>query len=191
MIRYEYASDEFAGELENVAELSAKWSQLQTAKSKLPTEDTTIADRKKLKRWGELLREQLSEYDFKSLKIDDITVSEELYRPLHEGFDLPTNISASDFIRVIWSYLNGLREVGVEYKTNHPGLLVFDEPRQQSARDFSFEQLLRRVARSGDQGHQVIFATSEKEDTLKRMLADLPHTYHPFDGHLISRIASV
>ena len=186
--RYERASDDFAGELENLAELSAKWNRLQTAKSKLPKDDTTPADRDKLKRWGELLREQLSEYDFKSLEIGEITVSEESYRPLHEGFDLPTNISASDFIRVIWSYLNGLREVGVECETNHPGLLVFDEPRQQSAKDISFEQLLKRVARAGEQGHQVIVATSEKEETLQEMLHDIPHRYHAFDGYVLSPV---
>jgi len=188
--RHARASDAFAAELENIADLSAKWGIQQTEKGRLPKEDTSPLDRQKLERWGELLREQLGEYDFKSLEVGDITVSEESYRPLHEGFDLPTNISASDFIRVIWSYLNGMREVGLEFKTNHPGLLVFDEPRQQSAKDFSFEQLLKRVARAGEHGHQVIFATSENEDTLKRMLRDVAHTYHAFTGHVISRVPS-
>jgi hypothetical protein len=188
--RYARADDEFSAELESVAELSARWASLQAAKSKLPKEDTSTGDRQKIARWGELLREQLIEYDFKSLEVTEVTVSEESYRPLHEGFDLPTNISASDFIRVIWSYLNGLREVGLDFETNHPGLLVFDEPRQQSAKDLSFEQLLKRVARAGDQGHQVIFATSEKEDTLKKMLSDVPHSYHACEGYLISRIPS-
>lgn len=186
--RYRHADDEFAAELENIEELSAKWGNLQAEKSRLPKEDTSTTDRKKIGRWEELLREQLREYDFKSLEVRDIAISGESYRPLHEGFDLPTNISASDFIRVIWSYLNGMREVGLEFETNHPGLLVFDEPRQQSAKDFSFEQLLKRMACAGEQGHQVIFATSEKEDTLKKMLADVPHTYHAFDGYVISRL---
>ncbi len=188
--RYTNAGDEFAAELENIAELSARWESLQADKSNLPREDTSSTDRQKIKRWGELLREQLREYDFQSLEVADVTVSEESYRPLHEGFDLPTNISASDFIRVIWSYLNGMREVGLDFDTNHPGLLVFDEPRQQSAKDFSFGQLLKRVARAGEQGHQIIFATSEKEDTLKKMLSDVPHTYHAFAGHVISRVSS-
>lgn len=187
---YTRADDEFTAELENIAELSAKWASLQAEKSQLPKEDTSTEDRQKIERWGELLRGQLREYDFKSLEANEVTISEESYRPLHEGFDLPTNISASDFIRVIWSYLNGMREVGLDFETNHPGLLVFDEPRQQSAKDFSFERLLKRVARAGEQGHQVIFATSEKEDTLKKMLSDVPHTYHAFAGYVISRLSS-
>ncbi len=186
--RYGRAEEEFAGELENLGELAAKWGSLQGEKTQLPKDDTSETDRKKIGRWGVLLREQLRLYDFKSLEVDEITVSDGTYRSLHEGFDLPTNISASDFIRVIWSYLNGLREVGLEFNTNHPGLLVFDEPRQQSAKDLSFEQLLKRVARAGEQGHQVIFATSEKEATLKAMLGDVPHTYHAFEGHVISRL---
>jgi recombinational DNA repair protein RecR len=53
------------------------------------------------------------------------------------------------------------------------GLLILDEPRQQSADKVSFAALLKRVANSSIQ--QVIFATSEDEETLKIMLKDLPH----------------
>ncbi len=207
--RFTRADDELGAELENLEEMSAKWGNLQAEKSRLPKEDTSRTDRKKIERWAVLLREQLHEYDFKSLDIDEIGVHPSTYRPSHggfdmqtlrvltrdaweqesrRGFDLATSISASDFIRVIWSYLNGLREVSLDFKTNHPGLLVFDEPRQQSAKDLSFEQLLKRVARAGEQGHQVIFATSEKEETLKQMLSDVPHTYRAFPGYLISQL---
>lgn len=190
LVRYTRADAEFAAELENIADLSARWGSLQAEKSKIPKEDTSTEDRLKIDRWGDLLREQLREYDFRSLEVDDVTVSGESYRPLHEGFDLPTNISASDFIRVIWAYLNGMREVSVHCGTNHPGLLVFDEPRQQSAKDISFEQLLKRAARAGEQGHQVIFATSEREETLERMLSGVPHTYCGFAGHVIARVST-
>ena len=187
--RLNRAADEFATELEELDKLSSQWNTLQMEKNNLPSDDTSDKDRKKIARWSSLIQEQLRQYDFKSLDISQVAVADETYRPLHEGFDLPTNISASDFIRVIWSYLNGLRELDLEFETNHPGLLVFDEPRQQSAKDLSFEQLLKRAARSEEAGHQVIFATSEKEDVLKRMLEDVPHTYQSFDGHIIRPIS--
>jgi len=179
------AEDSFQSALENLRELSGEWRELQISKHELPTRDISGTDEKKIKHWSALLREQLREYDFRSLEISEITVSEDTYRPQHAGFDLPTNISASDFIRIIWAYLSSLRETGLTYETNHPGLLIFDEPKQQSAKDLSFEQLLRRAARAGDQGHQVIFATSEKEERLLRMLHDVPHSYHSYAGYMI------
>lgn len=188
--RLNHSMVEFTSELQSLEDLAGRWKALQVSKGELPPGDTSDEDKKKISRWGELLREQLRQFDFRSLDIEEISVSSESYRPLHDGFDLPTNISASDFIRVIWSYLNGLRELGLEFKTNHPGLLVFDEPRQQSAKDLSFEQLLKRAASAGASGHQVIFATSEKEGTVKQMLSDVPHTYHAFPGHVIERIGT-
>lgn len=189
--RFERASDEFASEIERLGELSALWNKLLVSKKALPNDDTSNKDKIKIARWGELVREQLREYDFQSMDVTEVNVSAETYRPLHEGFDLPTNISASDFIRVIWSYLNGLRELGLEFETNHPGLLVFDEPRQQSAKDLSFERLLKRAANAEIAGHQIIFATSEKEENLKRMLEGIPHTYHAFSGHVIQQLDSM
>ncbi len=181
-------ADDFAIELGKFGELSARWNSLQKEKSRLPKEDISEKDREKINRWTELLREQLRQYDFKSLAVQDITVSGETYRPLHDGFDLPTNISASDFIRVIWSYINALREISLEYETNHPGLLIFDEPRQQSAKDISFEQLLKRAAKGNDSSHQIIFATSEKEETIKKMLTGIPHVYRQFNDYIIKQI---
>jgi len=189
LTRLARAASDFGVELEKLDQLASKWHGLQVTKGDLPADDTSSTDKKKIARWGELVREQLHQYDFTSLEVEEVTVSVETYRPLHEGFDLPTNISASDFIRVIWSYLNGLRELSLEFDTNHPGLLVFDEPKQQSAKDLSFEQLLERAARAGESGHQVIFATSEKDETLRRMLADVPHTYLAFEGYIIKAIS--
>lgn len=105
-----------------------------------------------------------------------VDISEKTYRPVHEGFDLGFDLSASDMIRVIWAYLFSFMEVSREVAGNHPQLLVFDEPRQQEAARPSFEQLLRRAAMNGAQGSQVLFATSEEERGLGEMLQGLPHS---------------
>jgi len=186
--RLDQAEEMIAEKLSDLLGLAARWTGLQAEKASLPSADTSDEDKRKIARWGELIREQLDQYDFQSLALNEIDIDPQSYRPQHEGFDLPTNISASDFIRVIWSYLNGLRELATEFPTNHPGLLVFDEPRQQSAKDLSFAQLLERVANAGHSGHQIIFATSEREATLLPMLDGVDHTYHPFVGHMIARV---
>jgi hypothetical protein len=82
--------------------------------------------------------------------------------------------------------LVGLLEISRKGDTNHLGLLILDEPRQQSADKVSFAALLKRVANSSNQ--QVIFATSEDEETLKTMLKDLPHGLKPLPKRMLEPI---
>ena len=185
------AEEDFNIVLEELAELSAKWKDVQTEKVNLPRTDISDEDRSKLSRWGQLLLEQMEEYAFESLPCERIGISEETYRATHEGFDLhlPSNISASDFIRIIWSYLLGMLELARTMRTNHLGLLVFDEPRQQSTKPASFQALFRRASEAKESGQQVIFATSEDRNNLRKLLAGIDHTYIEFEGHMIKPLA--
>ena len=61
-------------------------------------------------------------------------------------------------------------EVARDVATNHPGMLLLDEPRQQSSSDVSFVQLLRRVSSASTFGQQVILFTSEERERLDRHL---------------------
>jgi hypothetical protein len=58
-------------------------------------------------------------------------------------------LSASDLIRLHWAYLLGLMEVGTQPTGNHPGLLIFDEPQQQSVEENSFQEMLRHPLTHG------------------------------------------
>ena len=181
--------ERFSERLNELEDLSEKWTQIQTNIKNLPRLDASDKDREKVRRWSERFQEQLGKYDFKSLEIDSISISEESYRPIHEGFDLPSNVSASDFIRVIWAYLTGLLELSRDFKINHPGLLILDEPKQQSAKDLSFESLLSRASQAKQNGEQIIFATSEDRPTLRRMLSEISHEYIEFEGRVIGNIS--
>jgi len=88
-------------------------------------------------------------------------------------------MSASDQIRSVWAYLLGILEVGQSFDDiNHPGLLIFDEPRQQSAKDVTFASLLTYAARMARKASasgadcQVIFATSENRERLTSWLPE-------------------
>lgn len=116
-----------------------------------------------------------------------VEIGDDDYLPRRDDFDLQADISASDSVRVIWAYLLGLLEVGEQFDTNHPGLVVFDEPKQQSAKDLSFEALLRRASGEGG-GRQVIFATSEPLEALNTMLGGVEHTIHIVDGYLLKKV---
>ena len=170
--------------------LAGDWKSLQEELASLPSDDLSELDQRKLDRWSSSLRAQLGEYGFRSLNATQIVLSPYTYRPEYEGFDLQTTISASDLIRTIWAYLSGLLEVGRVETTNHPGFLVFDEPRQQSTRDVSFVALLKRAAMSAEFKQQVIFFTSEERVRLKGHLNGLAHTLHEIDGRVIKQVSA-
>jgi hypothetical protein len=106
--------------------------------------------------------------------------------PTNEGFELVAlDFSASDNIRLIWAYLLGLLEVATSVRTNHPGLVVFDEPRQQAAARVSMEALLRRASVAASDSSQVLFATSEPQDSLEAMLHGIPANVRIFDNKIL------
>ena len=49
-----------------------------------------------------------------------------------DKFDMKFDSSASDNIRAIWSYTLALLQTSKQYRGNHPGLIIFDEPTQHS-----------------------------------------------------------
>jgi TPR repeat protein len=133
---------------ETVAELtlfSEQYGDLQRALEALK-EDRSVEDEAKLSALQASFLSQLDQYGFSSITpTSALQISRETFRPTYEAFDLGFNLSASDMIRTIWSYLNGLMEVARTQDTNHLGLLVLDEPRQQQANKFSFSAFALRA----------------------------------------------
>jgi hypothetical protein len=92
------------------------------------------------------------------------------------------------FIRTIWAFLTALLEVSRDFETNHLGLLVFDEPRQQDAARISFEALLKRASSSRKFGQQVIFSTSGDLNAIQKALAGVPHRLLSFEGKIFKPV---
>ncbi len=152
-------------------------------------EKLTEADKVKLNELQARFLEQLKLYQFESYRIERLTIDAYTYRPSNEGVDLGIT-SASDAIRVVWAYLLGMLEVARVKETNHPGFLVFDEPKQQMVRGVSFEALMQRAVLSADFGQQVIFGTSQPVAEIEQMLAGKKFTMLNFgDEKIIKRIA--
>jgi hypothetical protein len=170
--------------------------EIEQAALRLPANDTTEEDRRKITAWTGIVRDQLEQYGFGSFPVNEVQISLDTYRPEHQGFELETSfsvesrISASDLIRTIWSYLNGMLELSRTEDTHHPGCMVFDESKQQSTRDVSFKELLKRAAVSGQFGQQVIFFTSENLRRLDSYLSGLQHTRTVIDGRVIKKLGS-
>jgi hypothetical protein len=174
--------------------LSKQWLSVQEELQKLPKDDVTVPDKQKIELWTNSMRDQLSQYGFGSLTVNQVVISPHTYRAEHSGFDLQTSlplqtsISASDLIRTIWAYLSGLLELSRTQDVNHPGCLIFDEPKQQSTRDMSFGALLRRASSAGKFGQQIIFFTSENLERLETHLSGLDHTIEIIKGRVLKKL---
>ncbi len=74
-------------------------------------------------------------------------------------------------------------------KTNHPGLVVFDEPRQQEAAEASVAGLLSEASRIANGRSQILIATSEDLPKVKGFLEGIECQLLVFDGKMIAPIS--
>ncbi len=184
------AEEQIISEFDSLRKIGKRWSGNQEALTALPKGDLSERDRQKLQRLREIFVTQVQQFGFSSVEPTSLRISEENYKPEHDGFDLEFDISASDMIRTIWAYLHGLLELSRELPTNHLGLLILDEPKQQETARVSFGELFRRASKAGANNQQIIIATSEDESTLAPLLTDVPHQYINFSGRILSPLPS-
>lgn len=182
------ALDEFDTCIGKLGEYAVQWRQSQSALQSLPTTDLSEHDLAKVYSFEQSIIAQLQQYGFRSVHPQDIRLDKYSLRPEHGGYELQFDLSASDLIRAIWAYLLGFLEVQTRHDTNHPGLLLFDEPRQQETQKVSFTELLARAAKAAERDQQIVLATSEDLSTLREMLVDVPHHLQSFSGNIIGRV---
>lgn len=183
------AEARFAELVNRLADQAASWSDLLAERASLPTERLSAADLAKIRALEASIRTQLVRYGFITFPPKDLTVSDDTYRPEKEGFEIGFELSASDSIRLKWAYQLGLLDVSRMRATNHPGLVVFDEPRQQEAAETSVAGLLAEAARIAKSGTQIVIATSEDLATVKNFIANVDRQLLVFERRLIDRIA--
>lgn len=181
---------DFIGLLETLRPIIDRAGQVRARLQSLPQARLDESDEAKLAALEQSVVTQLREYGFRSFSVDTIGISRDDYRPTREGFDLGFVTSASDAIRIVWSYLLGLLEVSQDLPTNHPGILMFDEPRQQAADPVSFQALLTRAAEATSPDRQILFATSEPQESLELLLAGIDYVQHSFEGMALARLNS-
>jgi len=72
-------------------------------------------------------------------------------------------------IRTICAYLLAILELARATQTNHPGLLILDEPRQQNLVWKHFTEVLSRAAKAKASGQQIIIATSDSVEGVEEI----------------------
>lgn len=90
--------------------------------------------------------ENLKLYNYSSLSdFGAVDISEESLLPTIDGFDMKFDSSASDGIRVIWAFTMAILQVSLDKNGNHPGIIIFDEPAQQSIVPQDMENFVKSV----------------------------------------------
>lgn len=143
-----------------------------------------------IKNLESMMKEYLIAFGFPELAMNEITISQQTLRPEQQGYDIVAESSASDYIRVIWSYtLALLMLAGKNENAKHGGFVVFDEPRQHEASKVSFASLINKAADSFLFGGQVIFATSLEEAELRTACDGKEVNLICFDNYILKRAA--
>jgi hypothetical protein len=184
----EDAQQRFELEKMTLVTLAANYADLLAKRDALPSDPFTAEDKAKLDSLTNLIRTQANMYEFSTFPTTEIDISPENYRPQKEGFEIGFELSASDAIRLKWAYQIALMELARHFPTNHPGFVIFDEPRQQETAKLSFRRLLERAATAKSAKQQVIFATSEDAEQLKSFLKNMDCNLLNFDGPIVRKI---
>ena len=180
--------------LESLATLSVKYKELNGSISGLSQYSFTRGDWVKITAFSTEFKSLASDFGYRSADADEIEVKAGTLLPylkdleLREQVDTPSELkkkeevnttdiksdsSASDFVRLIWSYLISLYKASSNTGGNHPGLILFDEPAQHSMSTKSVNKMLDIL--STTQGLQSIVVASfdENDETYAASVAGL------------------
>ncbi|MBA4105833.1 MAG: hypothetical protein C0485_08750 [Pirellula sp.] len=182
------AQSVLAGITQKFSDIANRWTIMRSRLKAILSKGLSEEDSVKLSRLNRVYLEQLAAYGFSSYPLNEVSLSSDTYRPSVNQYEMGLT-SASDAIRSIWAYLLGMLEIARSFKMNHIGFVIFDEPKQQSAADFSFAALLARASTSKTSGQQVIFSTSEKRERLDSMVENIDCNYIKFDGKMLTPLS--
>jgi hypothetical protein len=160
------------GVTDELVSLAKRWAELKDKLKKLSHDGFSPDDTAKIRDFTETVRRHLERYGFDSFHVDEIYLSEDNFRPVVRTKDkddpdqtvekeLNFEISASDAIRLKWAYYLALMSLSRRKRTNHPGIVIFDEPGQQEIEKASFLELLKWSSETADNDQQTVISTSE------------------------------
>ena len=179
-------------------EVADRLAANQADRRALPREAYSQADLSRISLFEKNFRGNASSFGYESADINDIRISLDTLTPILSDLELreirtkvqtslTADSSASDFVRLIWSYLLALYQTSSMrgFEGQHPGLLLMDEPGQHSMRAISQHALLQML--SGQSGLQSIVAASfdEMESVFLEATAGLNFQLIRWEGKVI------
>jgi hypothetical protein len=180
--------------------IAERLSQNQLARKSLPKQHYSEDDEARIAIFEKVFRSNAGSFGYESAPIKEIEINRETLVPylahleLREIIkkaaprtDLKADSSASDFVRLIWSYLLALFQTSSlgAVRGNHPGVLLFDEPGQHSMAEDSQHALLRQLASESQLQSIVAASFDESESVFRRATRDVAFELIRWDGQLI------
>ncbi len=165
--------------IEQLRDLSGQWNTYLDQKGKLPKKDLSDLDLEKIRLFKKNFISNLKRYHYSSLSSFegiDISMSSSLL-PTIDGFDMKFDSSASDGIRVIWAFTMALLQVSIEKNGNHPGVIIFDEPAQQSIVPEDMKSFIESVIEI-NRPFQIITAITLNSQELINIIGKLDDSKH-------------
>lgn len=166
----------------------------QAERRAMPKEAYSPADIERIKHFQLNFRANAGSFGYESARIDEIEIGKDTLVPclaqmeLREiRTDIKSDSSASDFVRLIWSYLLALHQTSTMPSSpgNHPGLLMFDEPGQHSMAVDSQHALLKQLASETNLQSIVAASFDEAEEVFRQATLGLNYTLVEWDGKLL------
>jgi hypothetical protein len=165
---------------ERLTEIARDLRSVLAARAGLGSTDLTAEEQGRLDRWTEAFRQLLRAVNVTSFPIAEVVLPVS-GKPGVDGYDdVRFQASASDVIRLRWSYALSLMSVSQAVGGPHPGLLMMDEPRQQEVE--SFREFLALAARHEG---QIILMTSEPVNVIEDAVGSADVQIIRLDGLLL------
>lgn len=177
-----------------LAQVATRMIANQTARRGIPKEVYSQADLERINRFQLHFRANAGSFGYESAPIREVEIGKDTLVPclaqmeLREiRTDIKSDSSASDFVRLIWSYLLALHQTSAATSPlgNHPGLLMFDEPGQHSMAAESQHALLKQLASEANLQSIVAASFDEMEEVFRQATQGIQFTLIEWDGKLM------
>lgn len=174
--------------------IAERMSVNQATRRGMSKENYSEADIERIRRFQLNFRANAGSFGYESAPIREIEISKDTLIPclaqmaLREiRTDIKSDSSASDFVRLIWSYLLALYQTSIIPSSlgNHPGLLMFDEPGQHSMAVGSQHALLKQLANEANLQSIVAASFDESEEVFRQATQGVQYTLIEWDGKLL------
>lgn len=183
-------------EKENLSRLSIEYRECQSQISDKTKYEFSYTDSLKLTQFENYFRELAEEFSYRSAKPSEIEINRETLVPYLKGLelreinaaaDIKADSSASDFVRLIWSYLISICRVSEESSGNHLGVLLFDEPAQHSMSRESVNKLMKSMASLNRTQCIVAASFEQSESAFIESTEGVTYNYIRLPSKLITR----